>query len=332
MNQKVHGKHSKKYDGDHLPKRTNGVYYTEVENPFKLKPFHDWAKKIKLDTLEILEPFAGENHIIEMLKEIKQCNSFKSYDINPASPNVKKRDVMKDFPEKFKVCITNPPWLMRYSASRHGVEFPDIKYDNIYKHCLELAMKNCDNVGFIIPGTYLRTGLFKDRLDTIIFINSKLFMGTENPVCLALFTKDKVKETKVYHNDEFLGTLEKLKSYLPPKINRKEGMKIIFNSDNGNLGLICIDNAREESTRFCKANEIKRKMKISDRLLTKIETDIKDTDEAITILNKELHRVREQTHDVFLAPFKGLRKDGEYRRRLDYEFVRNLINKHCKNI
>ena len=333
MPSKVYGKHSRKYEGDHLPKRTNGVYYTEVENPFKLKPFLDWAKKIKLNNLEILEPFAGENHIIDMLKEIKLCTSFKSYDINPSSQNVQKKDTLKNFPKNFKVCITNPPWLMSYSARRHGVEFPsDIKHDNIYKHCLELAMKNCDNVGFIIPGTYLRTGLFKDRLDTIIFINSKLFMGTENPVCLALFTKDKVKETKVYHNDEFLGTLEKLKSYLPPKINRKEGMKIIFNSDNGNLGLICIDNAREESTRFCKANEIKRKMKISDRLLTKIETDIKDTDEAITILNKELHRVREQTHDVFLAPFKGLRKDGEYRRRLDYEFVRNLINKHCKNI
>ena len=42
-------------------------------------------------------------------------------------------------------------------------------------------------------------------------------------------------------------------------------------------------------------------------------------------LNKELDATRKSTHDVFFAPFKGLRKDGKYRRRIDYEFVRNLI-------
>jgi len=103
MPSKVYGKHSRKYEGDHLPKRTNGVYYTEVENPFKLKPFLDWAKKIKLNNLEILEPFAGENHIIDMLKEIKLCTSFKSYDINPSSQNVQKKDTLKNFPKNFSL-------------------------------------------------------------------------------------------------------------------------------------------------------------------------------------------------------------------------------------
>ena len=61
--EKVYGKHSKKYSGKHAPKRTNGVYYT-TRNPFELKPFQDWAKKINLKNLEVLEPFAGENHTI----------------------------------------------------------------------------------------------------------------------------------------------------------------------------------------------------------------------------------------------------------------------------
>ena len=69
-----------------------------------------------------------------------------------------------------------------------------------------------------------------------------------------------------------------------------------------------------------------RKMKISDRLLTKMDTDIEDIDSAIETLNKELDRIRKKTHDVFFAPFKGLRKDGKYRRRVDFIFVRNLIN------
>ena len=69
-----------------------------------------------------------------------------------------------------------------------------------------------------------------------------------------------------------------------------------------------------------------RKMKISDRLLTKMDTDIEDVDSAIKTLNKKLDRIRKKTHDVFFAPFKGLRKDGKYRRRVDFIFVRNLIN------
>lgn len=333
---KVYGKHSRKYSGKHKPKRTEGVYYT-TGNPFELKPFQDWAKKINLEELEVLEPFAGGNHIITWLG--KKCKSHKSYDIKPKAAEIEKQDTLKKFPKGFKVCITNPPWLTNYSAKRHGLEFPKIKYDNIYKRALELALNNCPYVGFIIPGTFLtwalRTSWFTKRLYSVIFINSKLFTETDNPVCLALFTKEEVKDTMVYNDETPLGTLKKLKSHMPLPV--KNGRKIVFNSDKGNLGLICIDNTKEESIRFCPPSEITRKnektgaiearkMKISDRLLTKMDTDIEDIDSAIETLNKELDRIRKKTHDVFFAPFKGLRKDGKYRRRVDFIFVRNLIN------
>jgi len=337
MTEKVYGKHSRKYSGKHLPKRTKGVYYT-TGNPFALRPFLDWAEKINLEKLEILEPFAGENHIIKLLGE--KCKSHKSYDINPNIAGVVKRDTLKNFPKGFKACITNPPWLTNYSAKRHGLEFPEIKYDNIYKHCLKLALDNCENVGFIIPGTFLTWAVkdleFIKRLDSVIFINDKLFMETDNPVCLALFTKEKVTDTRVYNDETPLGILKELKSHMPRPV--KNGKKIEFNSDEGNLGLICIDNTKEPSIRFCPPSEIKRKneesgniedrkMKISDRLLTKIKVDVGDVDEAIEILNSELETIRKKTHDVFFAPFKGLRKDGKYRRRVDFIFVRNLINR-----
>ena len=334
---KVYGKHSRKYSGKHKPKRTEGVYYT-TGNPFELKPFKDWARKIKLKELEVLEPFAGENHIINWLKESGiKCKS-TSYDIKPKSVSVKKQDTLKIFPEDFKVCITNPPWLTNYSAKRHGLKFPKIKYDNIYKGALELALDKCDYVGFIIPGTFLtwavKTPKFTKTLDSVIFINSKLFTETDNPVCLALFTNEK-EDTMVYNDNDLLGTLEELAKHMPPPV--KPGRKIVFNSDNGNLGLICIDNTKEESIRFCPPSEIKRKneksgaiearkMKISDRLLTKIKVDKKITKMEIEKLNRKLKKVRKNTHDVFFAPFKGLRKDGKYRRRVDFIFVRNLIN------
>jgi len=338
---KVYGKHSRKYSGKHAPKRRRGVYYT-TGNPFELKPFQDWAKKINLKELEALEPFAGENHIITWLG--KKCKSHKSYDIKPKAAETEKQDTLKKFPKGFKVCITNPPWLTNYSAKRHGLKFPKIKYDNIYKRALELALDNCDYVGFIIPGTFLTWAVlrstppkFTKRLDSVIFINSKLFTETDNPVCLALFTKKQVTYTRVYNDNDLLGTLEELAKHMPPPV--KPGRKIVFNSDNGNLGLICIDNTKEESIRFCPPSEITRKnektgisearkMKISDRLLTKIKVDEmhKLRKEEIEILNNELKKVRKKTHDVFFAPFKGLRKDGKYRRRVDFIFVRNLIN------
>ena len=179
-----------------------------------MKPFKNWARKISLKNLKVLEPFAGKNHIIRMLKEAGFCKSFQSYDISPKDPDVQKKDTLKSFPKNYEVCITNPPWLARYAASRLGLKFPNIQYDNIYKHCLEIALNNCDYVAFIIPGTFLvwtmRTPEFKERLDTLIFINSKIFMDTENPVCLALFVKDKVKDTKIFNDKKRLGTLKEL--------------------------------------------------------------------------------------------------------------------------
>jgi len=39
-----------------------------------------------------------------------------------------------------------------------------------------------------------------------------------------------------------------------------------------------------------------------------------------------LSEFRKETHDIFLTPFKGLRKDLKYRRRLDYALARNIVN------
>lgn len=304
-------------------KRSNGRYYT-TSNPFNLKPFKIWARKIKMTENKILEPFAGSNNIIKMLKQ-KNDIDFCSFDITPHDSSVKKRDTMKNFPTGYNVCITNPPWLASYSARRKGLSYPDIKYDNVYKHCLEIALKNCENVCFIIPATYLRTALFRDRLHSIIFINNNLFTETENPVCIALFTKDG-GDPKIYHNNNFVGTIKELELLLPFPTQDK---KIIFNSKKGKLGLICIDNTVKPTIRFCKASEIPRNVKHSDRLITKIECDLEDLDESIKILNKKLNHIRKNTHDVFLAPFKGLRKDGFYRRRIDFALVRKMINAYC---
>ncbi len=301
-------------------KRENGVYYT-INNPFKLLPFKKWAKESKITKSKILEPFAGANNIITMLKQEKLCGKFCSYDIDPKNKIVKRKNTIVDFPTGYKTCITNPPWLTNYFAKRNKVFFPDTKHDNLYKICLELALTKCDNVAFIIPGTFLRTKLFRERLTSIIFINKKLFVDTDHPVCIGLFNKNKVNDTDVYYDNVNIGKLNKLEKYMPKQNNHK--IKIKFNDPNGKIGLYAIDNTKEETIRFCRGDEIKRRVIYSDRLITRISVDRKID---IDILNQRLNMIRKKTHDVFFAPFKGLRKDGQYRRRIDYEFVRNLIN------
>ncbi len=227
-------------------KREEGRYYTQG-NPFKLRPFRRWGIKIRMKERVVLEPFAGRNNLIRMLQSTDQCRRFASYDIRPASPHVRKQDTLTKFPNGYDVCISNPPWLGRYSARRRKIHYPDIGFDDLYKHCLELALEHCRYVGFIIPASFLQSGLFRDRLSHIIFLNSKTFDDTENPVCLALFG-DPVRDTRVYYDNCYADTVKNLERFIPQP---NERMSVRFNDKNGNLGLIGIDNTVGPSIRFC---------------------------------------------------------------------------------
>ena len=169
-------------------KRLLGQYYT-VNNPFINDAFYSWAEECKLKNKIILEPFAGSNNIINMLKDINLCNRFKSFDIEPKNKLIIQKDTLLDFPKNFSVCITNPPYLGKSSAKRRGLEFPNTKYDDLYKFALEKCLQNCQYVAAIIPASFLNANIFRDRLSHYILLNSKMFNDTEHPVCLALFKK-----------------------------------------------------------------------------------------------------------------------------------------------
>jgi len=99
-----------------------------------------------------------------MLQDEGYNFDFVSYDINPGSLEVKKRDAIKEFPQGYKLIITNPPYLAKNSAHRKKIDFPTTKYDDLYKLCLEIMLKNCDYVGAIIPASFINADLFLDRL------------------------------------------------------------------------------------------------------------------------------------------------------------------------
>ena len=302
-------------------KRQHGVYYTE-DNPFALKPFRAWARTADLLSHTILEPFAGANHIPCMLEQLGLGSDFDSYDISPAAKGVIHRDTMKRFPTGYDVCVTNPPWLTNYSASRRGIPYPNIQYDNLYKRCLELALQHCQWVAFLLPATFLRTGLFRERLSDLIFIESCIFTDTDNPVCLALFGPHSTR-TRVHVDDKCIGYLHTLEKRRDSMCGERH-MSLRFNKPDGQLGLYGVDNTREPSIRFCRGDQVRR-AKPSDRLITRIGGDFTNINGIVENLNDALTKFRDVTHDIFLAPFKGLRADGRYRRRLDYRTARGLI-------
>ena len=304
--------------------RSNGVYYTALHNPFLYRGFVDWAQEHKISNRVILEPFAGSNNLIDMLRKQKLCKKYSSYDINPTSPKVKQQDTINDYPQGYDVCITNPPWLYKSSASRRGLPFPSIAYDDIYKHCLSLCLENSPVVAALIPASFIQSGLFRQRLEKLIFIHKKLFSFTDNPVCLALFGDEDVNNVQIYLDDKHIGELAELEQHLP---NSRTIDSIKFNVPEGELGFIGIDNNVEPSIRFCLGDELSQhEIKESSRAITRISIRNVTIDaEFINLVNRKIQQIRKRTHDVFLTTFKGIRKDGLYRRRMEYALARNII-------
>ena len=305
-------------------KRAKGQYYTTSSNPFNSNVFRRWADQAGLSRKKILEPFAGANHIIKSLRFFELCNDFISYDISPAHHDVMKRDTIKSFPKGFSVCVTNPPWLAKNSATRRGLPFPTTKYDDMYKFCLELCLINCEYVAALVPASYLQNELFRDRLQTYILLHGHIFNETENPVCLALFSKEKSKSIDIFYDDKFIGKLDELKKSIP---NEKTNRDVKFNDPNGILGFISFDNTYEPSIRFCNIEEIlSYEIKVSSRFITRISGDFDNIENMISRMNKKIKNFRDKTHDIFLTPFKGMRDDGYYRRRMFYSLARRFIN------
>ena len=319
-------------------KRASGRYYTRG-NPFQLEPFQTWAIASNLERQSVLEPFAGTKDIPRLIDAAHlQCRDWAFFDIEPGAKGIVQRDTLTDFPEGFDVCITNPPWLARNSATRRGLPFPEAtRYDDLYKYALEQCLAHCGWVAAIIPEAFIRSGLFLERLHDFISLvpptqhkttqenkrryTSYMFEDTEHPVCLALFGPQATSEVRMWRSNRFLGGLGKLRAHLP-ELSRNRN--IVFNDPKGNLGLIAIDNTVSASIRFCPPEELgDYPIRPQCRSITKIGVPWHVD---IDMLNVRLTTIRKKTHDVFLTAFKGIRRDGHYRRRLDWALARSIID------
>ena len=302
-------------------KRQNGRFYTEG-NPFRHPAFYAWAKRSGLPESTVLEPFAGANGIIHHLENMKVCERSISYDVLPADDAVIQRDTLARFPSNFEVCVTNPPWLAKNSATVRGLEFPDCGYDDLYKFALEKCLDNCPWVAALVPESFIRAGIFQDRLSDFVSLTSRLFSDTGHPVGLALFRPDSVADVKLWSGRTRLGWMSEIESLRP--LPRKDGPEVSFNEPEGNVGLIALDDTKTASIRFCKVSELADyTVKKTGRHITKMRVSGRVR---IKVWNEYLQWFREQTQDVLLTCYKGIRKDGKYRRRLDWELARGIVH------
>jgi hypothetical protein len=307
-------------------KKQHGQFFT-TGNPFGHPAFSLWASNFPADS-NILEPYAGANGLIKMLREVGLAKNYSSFDIVPAEVSVVKRDVIKDFPKGYKVCVTNPPYLAKNSATRSNTPIPPLEgYDNLWKLATARCLENCEFVAAIIPESFITSGLFTDRLESVISLNFKMFEDTDQPVCLALWGPKKSPSYLIYKGDKSLGTnlsLEKKVNKLLPEV---PAVKTSFNDVKGKVGLKAIDNTVSASIKFVPASDIAaEEIKVSSRHRTRIVVDSKiPVDKITSRANLLLDEYRVITSDVFLTSFRGIREDGSFRRRLDWASAKRIL-------
>lgn len=280
------------------------------------------------------DPFAGGGDLLDVAQKIG-FKKIKGLDIDK-SLQWEINDSLLDIPKiKDSVIITNPPYLTNYSAKRKGVYehvkkyFDLCNYDDIYQLAIEKCLVNDFGV-MIIPETFINSKFPKNRLVSITIIEDQLFNDTENPICIICFD-DKNKsydQIDIYKNENLIGNLgyfEKMRRTPQKNIHLK------FNAPQGQIALRAVDTTNpQKPISFMRPEEIDYDLadiKHSSRLITVIELNTKDEiiDSIISYSNKLLFDFRKKTHDVLLSPFKGNKKNGERRRRLDYQTARAIL-------
>ena len=317
-------------------KRELGQYYTQ-SNPFGHQLFYEWLNLVPKDR-PFLEPFAGSNNIPKMIKDLGYDFKWVCYDINPPKDNafpdapVCERDTLDCFPIGYHVIVTNPPYLGKSSARRRHIDYKWDE-DDLYKVCLSIMLKNCPYVAAIIPESFVTAGIHTDKLFGIISLGHKMFDDTDCPVCLALFTPDGTENIKMYSDETYLGLFHELKN--TEITGATSEVKWVFNDKNGNIGVKTVDSNDGPDCKFFNGELISPDdIKISSRAFTRISglPDGTDLDTFLANCNNTLKEYRQTTKDVMMTSFKGLRKDGLYRRRLDFKTVRHILDYTLKNV
>lgn len=302
---------------------------------------YEWVQQIPhLTSASFAEPFGGSNNIVKMIMDAFSqitASQWVSYDVEPEAvlknqvpevPLVKRDTLLK--PVSSDVVVTNPPYLAKNSTTRMGINVDFGKYQDLYELALSKILAHSEYVAAIIPESFLTRSLFKERLFGFVSIPENLFADTEFPVGVGLWTLDNRDDYMVYVGSKKVGFLNEIhaRTSLFATVPDRS-LKIVYNDPQGSLGLHAVDTPSAPTIRYVDGDEIDSlTVKNTSRAITRISVVDSNNVSLITPenlstiverLNILLEEYREQSYDLFLTSFKGLRKDGRYRRRLDWK-------------
>lgn len=320
-----------------MSKIIKGQFFTE-RNIFKNnKVFLNFMKKNNLWNKKILEPFAGANNLIFFLLQQKNILEYESFDIEPKHKNVKQNDSINNWNyKKFDLVITNPPYLSKHSARRMKLDVDFKSYDDLYKLSLDRCINNVRYTIAIIPTTFINSNRQKDKKlikKLVIFQllpNRKNFNDTEHPVALVYFDNHKnSNDFLLYENNNFINSYQELIKIQNKILKPKNNLKIKFNIKRGNLCINTGDNTKDKNNiKFHNSNwKLNKDVKKTDRHKVKLLVENFDMKQNfINELNDKIFELRNNNCDYLWASFKGISKTGHFRKRLDFELIKKIIN------
>lgn len=284
---------------------------------------------------KIIDPFAGGGHL---LAPFRANYPVAGYDIDPTL-TWPINDGLKGIPSHpTDLCITNPPYLAKTTATRFKRTgtfqyfnlFPE--FDDLYLMGLDQCLKSFPYGIALIPETYLLHPKKTKRLISATVLEENPFDDTDFPVVVIIWGPEDQADYDIYKNDTYLGTYNSLINKVP-KTTKLDKSLIKFNDVNGNLGIICIDKGDViGGIRFTTPDQITGPIKVSSRTATKVMIPNQiDINNFIVQCNQLLATYRQETFDVFMAPFKGNDQTGARRRRLDFSTARLIIENALQN-
>ena len=282
-----------------------------------------------------VDPFAGKGDMLNLVASELQMEKF-GYDINE-STGWEVNDSLVSIPRRPKsICITNPPFLAKYSARRKSI-WPMVggyyeKYgrNDLYEIALDRCLASFGHVVAILPETFLHSAYSKERCERIVVLEENPFDDTTFPVCVTCWSPATGQDSDIYVGEDKVARYSDIL-----RLRRSVGRsgRVVFNHPEGNIGLRAVDGTKEgDRIGFFPGNEFgypRSRIKSSSRLMTYIMVGELDSESAIQEFcetsNGILEKYRDETSDTILSGFKGNNRLGKRRRRLDYGMARKVV-------
>ena len=314
-------------------KTSTGSFFTK-RKVWLTRPVLDFIEQSVKSNQNILDPFVGDGHLLDVCADKFKVTVF-GYDIRPTRYQL--NDSLLKIPTPTNsVIVTNPPYLAKYSAKRKGVledvqKYFDSGWEDLYQLALERCLESATYSVAIVPETFLNSVFSKEFLSLACVLEENPFDDTETPVCVACFDTSKKGNGDLYIGDAYCGTYTDIFAHRKKVLRNKS---IEFNNANGRIALKAVDGSNpSDRIRFENAKDFnysRSNIKVSSRLLTYLEVpnvSDEEIDAFVKICNFNIEKLRKETNDLILSPFKGNNKIGKRRRRLDYSLARVIIAK-----